>query len=137
MNTGHTISPLDDKGLRQFAFVTGAIVAALFGLVLPLLFDRVLPLWPWILLIVLAGLGLVAPKVLKPVYFVWMRFGLLVSRVTTPLILGIVFFFVITPMALFKKIFGRDAMTRTFDSGATSYRVHSVHKNKNNLERPF
>ena len=62
-----------------------------------------LPLWPWVIFGVLAVLGLVAPMALNPVYKIWMRFGLIMSKIMTPLIMGIVFYFVITPVGLFRK----------------------------------
>jgi hypothetical protein len=137
MVAGHEIPELDRKGLRHFGFVTGGIVAVLFGLLLPWLLGHSLPLWPWILFAVLAGLGLVQPDWLRPIYSGWMRFGLLASKVTTPLVLGIVFFLLISPMAFFRKLFGRDAMNRQFESAARSYRVESVRKSAKSLENPF
>ena len=134
--TDQSIPELDRKGLRDFGLVTGAIVAALFGLFFPWLLERSLPLWPWALFAVLGIWGLLAPMSLRPVYRVWMRFGLLMSRVTTPLIMGIVFFLMITPMALVLKLLGKDAMARKLDN-SISYRVPSRKPPIENLKRPF
>jgi hypothetical protein len=90
----HDIPELDAKGLRSFALTTGGIVVALFGLLLPWLLDLGFPIWPWVLAAVLGVWGLAAPATLRPVYRGWMRFGLLASRITTPIILGIVFYVV-------------------------------------------
>ena len=63
---------------------------------------------------------------LRPVYRGWMRFGLLLSRVTTPLILGIVFFLVITPIGLVRRLNAATTRWRgSFDATAGSYRVPS------------
>ena len=97
MSTNHTIPELDRSGLREFGFVTGAIVVAIFGLLVPWLLDKTLPLWPWIVAAPLWVLAAVYPKWLKPVYRGWMRFGIFASRITTPIILGIVFYLVISP----------------------------------------
>jgi Saxitoxin biosynthesis operon protein SxtJ len=137
MTATHFIPELDRKGLRDFGLVTGAIVAVLFGLFFPWLLERPWPRWPWVLFGVLGGLGLVAPLALRPVYHVWMRFGLLLSRVTTPLILGIVFYLVISPLGLLRRLGRHDAMARSFDAKAGSYRVPSREKPSNHLERPF
>ena len=76
----HQIPELDAKGLREFGVVTGAIVAGLFGLFFPWVFDRQFPgefpWWPWMFCAVLGGWGLIAPNSLRPVYRGWMRFGL-------------------------------------------------------------
>ncbi len=137
MHTVHTIPELDRAGLRQFGLVTGGIVAALFGLFFPWLLETGIPIWPWVAGGVLAVWALTAPNSLKPIYRLWMRFGLLLSRVTTPLILGIVFFLVFLPVALIMKLLGRDPMARSFDAKARSYRVPSRKAPRENLERPF
>ena len=132
----HVIPELDKKGLREFGLVTGGIVAALFGLFFPWLFDRPLPLWPWIVFGVLGLWGLVAPVTLRPVYRLWMRFGLLMGRVMTPLIMGIVFFALIAPVGLLRRVFAKDPMAREFND-AESYRVESQRVKMENMEKPY
>jgi hypothetical protein len=136
----HLIPELDRKGLREFGLVTGGIVAGLFGVFFPWVFDRAIadwPTWPWIVFAVLGLWGLVAPMSLRPVYHYWMRFGLLLSRVTTPLIMSLVFFLVITPFGLVRRVFGRtDPMERKFADQA-SYRVPSRKAPTKNLEKPY
>lgn len=132
----HEIPELDRKGLREFGLVTGGIVAGLFGLFFPWLLERSLPLWPWIVFGVLGVWGLIAPLSLRPVYRGWMRFGLMLSKVMTPLIMGIVFFVVITPVALILKIVGNDPMARKFDD-SESYRVPTKKAPTENLEKPY
>jgi hypothetical protein len=133
----HVIPDLDSKGLRSFGITTGAIIAVLFGLFFPWVLNHNLPVWPWALCGILVVWGLIAPVSLRPIYRTWMRFGLLMSRITTPLILSVVFFIVITPVSLFFTLLGKDAMARKFDSDTQSYRVKSRKAPKNNLERPF
>ena len=133
----HSIPDLDRSGLRSFGLTTGAIVAVLFGLFFPWLLGHATPLWPWVLCGVLAAWGVVAPASLRPVYRLWMRFGLLMSRITTPVILSVVFFVVITPIALIRGLLGKDSMSRALDESQSSYRVKSRKSSKTNLERPF
>ena len=138
----HVIPELDRKGLREFGLVTGGIVAVLFGLFFPWLLDRELslwpikPLWPWAIFGVLAALGLAAPMALNPIYKVWMRFVLIMSKIMTPLIMGIVFFCVITPVGLFRRFFAKDSLAREFDD-TDSYRVPSKKASAENLEKPY
>jgi hypothetical protein len=136
MHDTHPIPELDRKGLREFGLVTGGILVALFGLLIPWLLGRALPLWPWVVMLVLAVWSLVAPLSLRHVYRLWMRFGLVLSRITTPIILGIAFFLVLTPMGLLRRAFGRDAMARKFDESA-SYRVPSTETPVEKLEKPY
>ena len=131
----HDIPELDAKGLRKFALTTGAIIAVLFGLLLPWLFGFNYPTWPWILAGVLGAWGLVHPPSLAPVYKGWMKFGLLLSKITQPIVLGIVFYIVIMPMGLVMRLF-RDPMARKVHTDDDSYRV--VHPdNDHSMERPF
>ena len=133
----HSIPELDSNGLRRFGLTTGGMIALLFGLAFPWLLDFAFPLWPWVIFSVLALLGLVVPNSLRVVYFTWMRFGLLMSRVMTPLVLGIVFFGLVLPMGILMRLFRPDPMNRELDDAADSYRVDSVKAARENLERPF
>ena len=133
----HDIPELDTQGLRRFGLTTGGIVAVLFGVAIPWVFGLSFPLWPWIVGGILGVWGLLAPNSLRPVYIGWMKFGLLLSRITTPLILGIVFFLVITPVAVFMKLTKRDALRRELDPDAGSYRVESHSTPPEQLEKPF
>ena len=136
--TGHVteIPELDRKGLREFGIVTGGIVATLFGLVFPWLFERAWPIWPWIFFGVFAVLGVTFPTALRPIYRSWMRFGIMMSRITTPLLTGLVFFLGITPLGLARRLFGSDPMNREF-TDADSYRVPSKKAPIENLKRPY
>jgi hypothetical protein len=134
----HTIPELDRKGLRDFGLTTGGIVAVLFGLFFPWLLEiGSFPIWPWIVFAVLGSWGLIAPMSLNPVYKIWMRFGLMMSKVMTPLVLGIVFYLMFAPMGFLMRIFGKDSMERKFDDSAPSYRVASRKAPAKNLEKPF
>jgi len=130
------IPELDKKGLRQFGLTTGAIVAGLFGVVLPYLFNLAWPRWPWVLFAILAVWALLAPTTLAPVYKGWMRIGLALSRITTPIILTLVFIVAVLPMAIGLKILRKDPLHRRRDESQT-YRVRSRQPVSNNLERPY
>jgi hypothetical protein len=132
----HEIKELDAKGLREFALTTGGIVAVLFGLFFPWLLERPTPRWPWVITAVLVAWGLVAPTSLRPVYRGWMKFGLVMSKITTPIIMGAVFFLVLTPMGFVRRLVGKDSLSRAFDR-SESYRVPSRKAPAKNLEKPF
>jgi hypothetical protein len=131
------IPELDRKGLREFGLTTGAAVVAIFGILFPWMLGLDWPGWPWVIAAPLWALALIRPMWLRRVYRAWMRFGLLASRVMTPLVLGIVFFVMISPMALAMRLTGKDPMQRTLDPSRKSYRAQSTKRPKENLERPF
>ena len=137
MAIDHRIPELDRKGLREFGLTTGAAVVVIFGIFFPWVLDLSWPAWPWIIAAPLWVLALLRPLWLRRVYRAWMHFGLLASRVMTPLVLGIVFFAMISPMAIVRRLFGNDPMQRALDPNRESYRVQSVKSPKEKLEQPF
>jgi hypothetical protein len=80
---------------------------------------------PWVL--VLAGLMAVVTLTrdswLTPLNRAWMKFGELMGRVVSPIVLGAIFFGVFTPFGVVMRLFGRDAMCRKWDAAAPSYWV--------------
>jgi hypothetical protein len=137
MAIDHMIPELDRKGLREFGLTTGAVIVAIFGLFFPWMLELDWPVWPWVIAAPLWSLALIQPKWLRWIYRAWMRFGLLASRVMTPLVLGIVFFVMIWPMAMVRRLMGKDPMQRALDPNKKSYRVQSIKSPKERLERPF
>ncbi len=137
MLDSEAIPELDSAGLRRFGWTTGAIVAVLFGVVLPYLFDWSYPRWPWIIAAVLITWALVAPGSLKNVYRNWMRLGLLLNRIVSPIVLGFVFFLVVTPLGLIMRIAGRDPMRRAAKDDQESCCVESNVREASHVERPY
>lgn len=54
--------------------------------------------------------ALVAPGLLAPLNRLWMAFGLLLGKIVSPLVLGLIFMVLITPVALGTRLFGRDVL---------------------------
>ena len=131
------IPKLDRKGLGDFGLLTGAIIALLFGLILPLLWGHNLPLLPWIIAVVLVSLSLLIPQCLSPIYQGWMRIAQVLAWINNRVILGIIFFLIVIPMALIMKIIKRDPLNRKFEFRLETYRVSSQIKNKVSMEKPY
>ena len=53
---------------------------------------------------------LVAPKVLRPLNCAWYELGMLLGKIVSPIVLGIIFFLMITPISLITRLFGRDEL---------------------------
>ncbi|MDA9964321.1 SxtJ family membrane protein [Gammaproteobacteria bacterium] len=49
-------------------------------------------------------------EVLHPLNILWMRFGLLIGKIVSPLVLGFIFFGIFTPISIFMRIIGRDEL---------------------------
>ena len=123
--------------LRKFGLTTGAIVAVLFGLLLPWVFNHSHPYLPWILASILWIWALITPTTLRPVYAGWMKVGHILGWINTRIILGLMFFTVFFVVGLILKILGKDPMSRKIDKRLESYRVPSRVHTKNHVERPF
>jgi hypothetical protein len=123
--------------LRSFGLTLGSLTALVFGLVLPWLFERQYPAWPWVVAGVLISVALIAPLVLRPVFSAWITIGHWLGWINTRIILGLMFFTVFFLVGLVLKFMGKDPMARKFDETATSYRVPSQARRKDHMERPF
>ena len=76
----------------------------------PLLNDGNIKVWSIILAIFFLILGLINSRILTPLNIVWYKFGILLGSVVSPIVMGIVFFTVVTPTSLLMKIFGKNLL---------------------------
>ena len=123
--------------LRKFGLISGTIVAALFGIALPLLFGYEFPLWPWIFFGCLSAWALAHPDSLFIVYRTWLKFGHVAGWINTRIILGIMFYFVFLPAGIIMRLLGKDPMMRKLDSSIQSYRIISDPPTKDHIVRPY
>jgi hypothetical protein len=110
------------KELRQFGLLVGAVFTVI-GL-WPLVFrGEPLRLWalgPGGLLILL---GAVLPQILAPLHKGWMWVGHVMGWINTRILLGIVFYGLITPIGIVFRLLGKDTMRQSMDEAGTTYRV--------------
>ncbi len=66
-------------------------------------------------------LGFVAPKVLAPLNWLWFQLGQLLGKIVSPLVLGAIFFLMLTPVSLLTRLFGRDELRLKRKASQTSY----------------
>jgi hypothetical protein len=77
--------------------------------------------WLLVAAVVMAAVTVTREAWLTPLNRAWMRLGLLLGRVVNPLVLGVIFFGVFTPVGLVMRMFGRDAMVRRFEPELETY----------------
>jgi hypothetical protein len=104
---------------RSFGIVF-AVVFAVIGL-WPLVFGGTARLWSLLAGAAFLVAALAMPLVLAPLNRLWLRFGLLLHRIVSPLTLGIMFYLVITPMGLVMRALGKDLLRLKFDRAASTY----------------
>lgn len=128
------------RDLREFGFLTGTIIALLFGVVFPvLLHDKPFPELPLAFQIFfgLSLVSLILPIILKPLYIIWMYIGFVLGWINTRIILGIVFFILFTPVAMLLKLLRRDPMHRKLTDALESYRTPSKNPPREQMEKPY
>ena len=78
---------------------------------------------PWMMAVgaVLAVVTLTRAHWLTPLKVAWMRFGELLNKIVSPVVMGAIFFVVFMPVALFMRLTGRDALARRYEPALPSY----------------
>ena len=81
--------------------------------------------WGWMLAAaVFAAFSLVYSRALLPLNILWFRFGMLLHRIVSPVILGIMFFAVFTPIGWIMRLAGKRPLNLAYDEQAESYWIH-------------
>ncbi|MBF0462962.1 MAG: hypothetical protein HQL87_16455 [Magnetococcales bacterium] len=93
-----------------------------------------------IFLVVAAAFLLIAlarPGLLAPLNQLWTRFGLLLNRITTPIVMSILFWVIFTPVGLLMRLFGKRPLQLHTDQKAASYWLPRQNPAPDSMQRPF
>ena len=101
----------------------------------PLLNNSQLKLWSLITAIVFLLLGFFIPKSLEPLNKTWIKFGELLGRVISPVVMAIIFFAIVTPTGLLMRLMGKDLL-KLKSSKNNSYWIKRK-KNVGSMKRQF
>ena len=95
------------------------------------------PIYYWSLFVsfIFLILGLMNSKILSPLNLLWFKFGILLGKIVSPVVMGIIFFLVVTPISILLKIFGKDVLNLKFNNNKTYW----IEKNgtKSNMKKQF
>ena len=94
------------------------IVFLLIGLY-PLLKGNDLRIWSLIISFIFLALGLINSRTLTPLNRLWFKFGLLLGKFISPIIMGIIFFIVVTPIGIIMRLFKKDLLNLKFNKKET------------------
>ena len=78
--------------------------------IFPLFKDEGIRIWAVILAIIFLILGLLNSSALSPLNKIWFKFGILLGNFISPIVMGLIFFTVVTPTALIMKALGKDLL---------------------------
>ena len=93
---------------RNFGIVF-AIVFLIISL-WPLLSQNEIRFWSLIISIIFLSLGLINSKLLLPLNKIWFKFGMYLGNFIAPIVMGVIYFFVVTPTGLIMKMLGKDLL---------------------------
>ena len=113
---------------RSFGIVF-FIVFLLIG-TYPLLNNDHVRIWSLIISIVFLILGLLNSKILLPLNKIWFKFGILLGKIISPLIMGLIFFVVVTPIALLMRLFNKDLLNLKFNKSKSYWIEKNEPKSK-------
>lgn len=106
---------------RKFGLVMGVAISVL-GLIRWAIHGfAVFPTYFFIVAAVFAGLGLLFPRGLYPVFVVWIKFAEVLNWIMTRVLLSIAFFLMITPVRVLVRLFGEDPLKRRFLQESDTY----------------
>ena len=119
--TGHD-APVLGSSDRSF----GVVVTILFGVVglYPLLGGRAPRWWSLAAAAAVLAAALLEPRWLAPFHRVWFRLGLLLHRITSPVVMAVIYFAVVTPTGLIMRALGKDPLRLRREPDAASYWIH-------------
>ena len=77
----------------------------------PLLSSNEIRIWSLIISIIFLTLGLINSKTLTPLNKLWFKFGIFLGNIIAPIVMGIIYFLIVTPIALFLKVINKDVLS--------------------------
>ena len=85
----------------------------------PLINSGELRLWSLIISIIFLLLGLVNSKILNPLNKLWFKVGIFLGQIISPLVTGIIFFFVVTPIGILMRLLNKDLLNLKFNNNSS------------------
>tara|TARA_Y100000816_G_scaffold284414_1_gene262555 strand:- start:18 stop:401 length:384 start_codon:yes stop_codon:yes gene_type:complete len=105
------------------------VVFLLIGLY-PLINADGIRVWSIIISLVFLILGLTNSKILNPLNKLWFKFGILLGKIISPLVMGIIFFLVVTPIGILMKLLKKDLLNLKFNNKETYWIEKNEPKSK-------
>ena len=101
----------------------------------PLLDINTYRLWAIIIAFIFLALGFMNSRLLTPLNILWFKFGIFLGKIVSPIVMGVIFFFVVTPIAILMRISKKDLLNLKFNNKET-YWVKKEDP-KSNMENQF
>ena len=119
---------------RSFGFLFFIVFLAIS--LWPLISQEDLRLWALILSLIFLILGILNSKILTPLNKLWIKFGILLGNIDSPVVMGVVFFIVVTPIGLIMRLLGKDLLRVNKNESTFSYWIDRE-KKTDTMKRQF
>ena len=125
-----------EKELRNFGLLVGGVLSAIGFW--PMLFqEAAVRQWAVVVGGFLVACGSLLPQVLAPLHKGWMWVGHMLGWINTRILLGIVFYGIVTPTGIVIRLIGKDAMRRRFLETSSTYRMIKQPRPRSHMRRQF
>ena len=116
MTSNSKINISSNRSFGLVFFVIFLIVA-----LWPLKYEEDIRLWSLVISIIFFILGVINSKLLTPLNKQWFKFGMLLGSIVSPIIMGIVYFAVVTPIGVLMRLLGKDLLKTTKTKSISTY----------------
>ena len=131
MNLNKTVRMSSNRSFGLLFFIVFFIIS-----LWPLKSHGDLRLWAFALSLIFLWLGILNSKILNPLNKLWFKFGILLGSVVSPIVLGIVFFVVVTPLGIIMRILNKDLLKLKMYKNINTYWIDRE-KEKSSMKKQF
>jgi len=131
MTSNSKINISSNRSFGLVFFVIFLIVA-----LWPLKYEEDIRLWSLVISIIFFILGVINSKLLTPLNKLWFKFGILLGSIVSPIIMGIVYFAVVTPTGVLMRLLGKDLLRMSKVKNTSTYWIKRD-KQKNTMKKQF
>lgn len=96
----------------------------------PLTFNGEIKIWSLLISLIFLLLGIMNSKILTPLNKTWYKFGIILGKIVSPIIMGILFFLVVTPIGLIMRVFKKDILNLKYNNDKTYWVKKNGQKSK-------
>ena len=96
----------------------------------PLINQGELRIWSLLVSLFFLILGIANSKILTPLNIIWFKFGILLGKIFSPIVMGVIFFLVVTPIAILMRLLKKDVLNLNFNKGKTYWIEKNDQKSK-------
>ena len=96
----------------------------------PLINGDSLRIWSLIISLIFLILGIINSKILTPLNKIWFQFGILLGKIVSPIIMGFIFFFVVTPIGFIMRLLRKDLLNLKFNNNKSYWIENNGPKSK-------